>query len=77
MSNKEIERYRILYSIKDNQITQLKGAEMLNLSTRQVRNLLTKLKIRGANGLISKLVEAEISIGLTLIINNYLTEGFR
>jgi hypothetical protein len=54
MSNKELERYKIISAIKDKQISQCKGAEMLNLSTRQVRNLLKALIIQGTNGLISK-----------------------
>lgn len=54
MSKQELERYRILSAIKTKQISQLKGAEMLNLSTRQVRNLLRELNNEGPKGLISR-----------------------
>ena len=54
MSNKELEYYRVLSMIKSKQLSQLKGAELLALSTRQVRNLLNKLETVGPKGLISK-----------------------
>lgn len=54
MSNKELERYRILNAVIDKQIKQNKGAELLKLSTRQVRNLIKDLKIHGPKALISK-----------------------
>jgi transposase InsO family protein len=54
MSNKELERFRILSAIKDKQISQIQGAQMLNLSTRQIHNLLKTLTILGPKGLISK-----------------------
>jgi transposase InsO family protein len=54
MSNKELERYRILSEIRNKQINQIKGAELLNLSTRQIRNLMYKFKRTGPKGMISK-----------------------
>jgi hypothetical protein len=54
MSNKELERYRILNAVMDKQIKQKKGAELLKLSTRQVRNLIKGLKVHGPKALISK-----------------------
>src|ERR1700753_4057348 len=54
MSNKELERYRILSEIKNKQLSQIKGAKLLNLSTRQIRNLLNKFNKEGAKSLISK-----------------------
>lgn len=54
MSTKELERYRVLSEIQNKQVSQLKGAELLNLSTRQVRNLLYELNKNGPKGLISK-----------------------
>jgi len=53
MSKKEIDRYHILKQIVDKNITQKQGAKLLNLTPRQVRNLLKKLKKRGVEGLIS------------------------
>jgi transposase InsO family protein len=54
MSNKELECYHILSQINNGHISQLKGAELLGLSARQVRNLLHRLNIDGPKGLISK-----------------------
>ena len=54
MSNKELERYRILCEVKNKQIHQKKGAELLGLSTRQVRNLLYEFNKKGTKGLLSK-----------------------
>jgi hypothetical protein len=54
ISTKELERYRVLLEIKNKQITQLKGAELLNLSARQVRTLISQLKGKGPKGLLSK-----------------------
>lgn len=54
MSNQELERYRILSEIKNKRLSQKKGAELLGLSTRQIRNLLCEIKKKGAKGLVSK-----------------------
>lgn len=54
MSSKELDRYRILCEVKDKRISQQRGAELLGLSTRQIRNLLCDLKVEGPKGLISK-----------------------
>ena len=55
MSKKEIDRHHIIQQLLDNQITQKKAAELLNLnSDRQVRNLLKNYNKHGINGLISK-----------------------
>jgi transposase InsO family protein len=54
MSYEELERYRVLNGVIDKKIKQKKGAEILKLSTRQVRNLIKDLKIYGPTALISK-----------------------
>jgi transposase len=53
MSNRELERHAILVKVKSKALTQLKAAELLNLSTRQVRNLLKRFEILGPQGLVS------------------------
>ncbi len=53
MSSKKLERYRILLEINTKHISQVK-CRLLNLSTRQVRNLLYEHRRQGLKGLVSK-----------------------
>lgn len=54
MSNKEFDRLDILKKVKGKTITQVKAAELLGISDRQIRNLLRLLSKHGPKGLISK-----------------------
>lgn len=54
MSKKELDRLQLLQKVLDRQLTQKKAAEVLKLSERQVRNLLSRLKKEGPKALISK-----------------------
>jgi len=54
MTKKEVYRSNIIQQVKDKQISQVKAAEILKISDRQVRNLLKILKSEGPKGLISK-----------------------
>jgi hypothetical protein len=54
MSQKEIQRLGILNKVQDGYMTQVKAAEFLGISERHVRNLLTQIKAKGTQGLISK-----------------------
>jgi hypothetical protein len=40
MSDKEIQRLAVLQDVRDHRITQVRAAEILNLSTRQITRLL-------------------------------------
>ena len=40
MSDKEIQRLAVLQDVRDHRITQVRAAEILNLSTRQITQLL-------------------------------------
>ena len=40
MSDKEIQRLAVLQDVRDQRITQVRAAEILNLSTRQITRLL-------------------------------------
>ena len=51
MSDKEIQRLAVLQDVRDQRITQVRAAEILNLSTRQITRLLQKLKQGGGSGL--------------------------
>jgi hypothetical protein len=51
MSDKEIQRIAVLQDVRDRRITQVRAAEILNLSTRQISRLLHKLKQDGISGL--------------------------
>ena len=42
MSDKELKRLSILQDVRDQRITQVRAAEILNLSTRQITRLLRK-----------------------------------
>lgn len=54
MSEKEVYRCTILQQVVNQQLTQVKAAEILKITDRQVRNLLHKYKNEGPNGIISK-----------------------
>ena len=43
MSDKEIQRLAVLQDVRDHRITQVRAAEILNLSTRQITRLLQKM----------------------------------
>ena len=51
MSDKEIQRLAVLKDIRVQRLTQVRAAEILNLSTRQITQLLQKLKQDGVSGL--------------------------
>ena len=79
MTQKELHR-SIIQQVDDGLITQVKAAEILKLTDRQIRNLLMVFRNEGPNGLISKKrgkksnnalsseLEAEV---ISLIPNNY------
>lgn len=54
MSNNELNRVHIIKRLIDGQITQLNAAKLLDLSDRQVRNLVTMFREQGIKGIISK-----------------------
>jgi len=54
MSTKEEARLNILQQIESKKITQRKAAELLTISTRQIRNLMRAFKEHGAQGIISQ-----------------------
>ena len=54
MSTKELERYSVLDAVRKKTLTQDKAAELLGITDRQVRNLLTLLTNKGPHGLISQ-----------------------
>ena len=51
MSDKEIQRLAVLQDVRDHRITQVRAAEILNLSTRQITRLLQKLNQDGISGM--------------------------
>ena len=54
MSIKELERYRVLKGVNEGVLSQVKAAGLLGLTDRQVRNLLSQVREKGAKGLVSK-----------------------
>jgi hypothetical protein len=51
MSKKEVDRLRILHRVMDRQLTQVYGAKLLDITDRQVRNLLGKIRTHGDKGI--------------------------
>ena len=51
MSNKEIQHLAVLQDVRDHRITQVRAAEILNLSTRQITRLLQKLNQDGVSAM--------------------------
>lgn len=54
MSKKELDRCKLMHSLKEKIISQYEVAERLGITTRQVRRLKTLYQTNGAEGLISK-----------------------
>ncbi len=54
MSTKELERYDVLNGVRRRALTQVKAAELLGITDRQVRNLLTLIESKGPQGLVSR-----------------------
>jgi len=54
MSQKELRRLSVIHKVIDEVITQLKAAELLSLSTRQVRRLEERVAKEGDKGIIHK-----------------------
>lgn len=52
MSDKEIQRLAVLQDVRDQRITQVRAAEILSLSTRQITRLLDKFSQDGISGLV-------------------------
>lgn len=54
MSTKEIDRFTILKQVLEKKLTQIGASKLLGISDRQVRNLLSAVKSKGAEGVISR-----------------------
>ena len=54
MSNKEIQRLAVLQDVRDHRITQVRAAEILNLSTRKIARLLQKLNQDGVSAISTR-----------------------
>ena len=54
MSTKEIDRYTVLKQVLEKKLTQIGASNLLGISDRQVRNLLSAVKSKGAEGVISR-----------------------
>lgn len=48
MSDRDITRFKVLQDVREHRLSQTDAANILNLSTRQIRRLLTKLAQQGA-----------------------------
>jgi hypothetical protein len=55
MRSQELERYQIIRKVFDNQINQQEAAEYLDLSDRQIRRIVRRVRSEGPRGVIHKL----------------------
>ena len=51
LNTREIERLRIINKMIDKDMTQVKASEILGISDRQIRNIIQKIKEKGAKGI--------------------------
>lgn len=56
MSNKDIDKLRVIRNVLDKKLTQLAAAEILNLCDRQVRRLCVAVRSRGNRGILHGLL---------------------
>lgn len=54
MSQKDLNRLDVLTKVKEKRLKQVKGAEVLGITTRQFRRLFRRFKAEGVKGIISK-----------------------
>lgn len=54
MSRTELNRQSVMQKIQDKQLSQVKAAEILNMSLRQVQRMWARYKAEGPEGLISR-----------------------
>ena len=54
MSQKELERIKTLFLVKEGKISQVLAGKKLKISDRQIRRLLTNLKSHGDKSIVSK-----------------------
>ncbi len=52
LSQKEVRRLKILHKVMEGDVTQIKAAEILGISDRQIRNIIVKLKEEGDKGIV-------------------------
>lgn len=52
LSQKEVRRLKILHKVMEGEVTQVKAAEILGISDRQIRNIIVKLKEEGDKGIV-------------------------
>ena len=80
MSQKEANQLEIFHMLKDNKIKQKKAANMLGITTRQIRRKLIRFRKYGAEGLVhvsrgrvsnNKVDEAEISRAIEIVREKY------
>lgn len=80
MSKEELERLKIIEQIKSKRITQIVGAEQLEISTRHLRRVMREYEQRGEEGLICKrygkpsnhrIAESIKEKALCILRNNY------
>lgn len=54
MSTKELRRLHVIQQVVDKTITQREAAQLLRLSDRQIRRLVTRVRAEGARGLVHR-----------------------
>jgi hypothetical protein len=54
MSMREIDRLKLIQAIVDGNLKPMRAAERLQMTTRQIRRLVSRYRIEGAAGLVSR-----------------------
>jgi hypothetical protein len=54
LTKRDSERLRVLHQVMDGMISQVYAGELLNITDRQVRSLLVRVRVEGAKGLIHR-----------------------
>ena len=84
MSNRDIDRLRVIRNVLDKKLTQLEAADILDIGDRQVRRLCVEVRSRGNRGILHGLLGRPSNhqsdperLGMALsALHNPLWEGF-
>ena len=77
MSSKDLERLEVLRAIQEKRIKQTMGAQILSITTRQVRNLMKRWIDEGCKGIISRRVGVLSNNRLSQESVNQILEFFK
>jgi hypothetical protein len=77
MSQKEVDRLKIISQIETKELTVEQGADLMGLSTRQTYRVLKKIKEEGSKGIIHKLRGRKSNHGYPVELKNKVIEIYK